>query len=1017
MDNTLEPETSVRSGFYQKDDHVLHVLFVIPRIRSQIGAAYQSTGMRLVNGLCKKCREYFQLEVLHAPTYARLVERLEKAQADGRPFHILHYDGHGAFQKPSDLGSQGRLIRPPEDEHKEEGYLLLENAEKPDFVDGLTLGSLLVKNKVAILSLNACHSPASPEEEALVRLAFEAVIAGCRTAGLPGVLAIPNFSESDAAAVYLGDVYAALAQGQSLGQAAASEQRYLSALASHPKGTTALALNDWRSAVIFESVPLRIAEEITFAGAPIFRISILDRGQEIKPERMDPRLIKWMPDGGVHGRDEQVLMLEQVFDYHSTLLLFGEIGAGKTCTAAEFARWQANNGAYSDLPIIYTSMAGCANLTEVLEEFGQVYEGALLERHLVWNELEDFQREKLIKDVLKKVPLLWIWDDFEKVSQDLVTPWEAPEQKRLVDFMKSLSDTSARLLIISNNPEKDLGEDIVRVRISPLAQSSLASLLRSKMEGRPAPGIDEKAALALIGSGPVNLKVLDIFLKHPDLFTSHGPISSLNELAASTMNALGQADQRLFSLAALFTLVLNSDVLVEMGNPQRPWCLPEIKGVTLAQVQATLSRAEALGLITFISGRYYLLDAALLNDLAPVMQKGFSPERAYRAFFNAMSILSRDLVQQWQNGDKEQIGLLEAEETNLKRAFLLAHRYEGRSALVGLLTGLRLVYIQHGRYGPWARLLDTIAADFLTVTGKLSRAAGRDAIFFVECCVEVSQLRQRFSEAANWQQLRVDWERWHAAEALRADPQMLEPDAVQKAVSLASAVAARGALLLKAGDPKAVDAYKEAFQAVKRLKKSDLAAQYAYWIAHGYIVIPAGQDLQMARRWIKKSLSLRAEADHLGRGQTMALFARVSLEKIIKGQKENRPAPEQVGYINEGLGYLFDALDLLPEEAHGELGFIHETIGHLYFQSANAVDTALEHYDQAIHHKEQAQDGYGAAKASFNAAVALFLLTRFELGRGYALRALSGFEALGATGAEDVQKTRGLLAKFTSATG
>jgi hypothetical protein len=562
-----------------------------------------------------------------------------------------------------------------------------------------------------------------------------------------------------------------------------------------------------------------------------------------------------------------------------------------------------------------------------------------------------------------------------------------------------------------------LGDDIPRFKIPALAHSSLASLVRTRLKDRPVPGITDKVVLDLIGESMANLKVLDIVLKHPDLLAFLAPGATLEGLIVSLVGGLSKQDQRLLSLAALFTTVMNSDVLVEMGNRQHLWRLSEIEGVTLDQIQTTLASAESLGLIAHISWRYYSADRLLSKNFTLILKKNFLVDKACAAFVHAMSILSRDLVQQWINGDVEQIGLLEAEETNLKRAFTLAHRKGVPHALPGLLMGLRLVYIQKGRYGPWARLLDTIAMEFLTPTGKLRRDMGSSATLFLDCCIEASQLCQRFSEAASWQALRLDWERRLEATALRVDPYSLEPETVQKGVTLASSLGAYGALLMKAGDPKAVDAYKAAFHKAKKLKKADLAAQYAYCIADGYIGIPAGQDLQLARRWIKKSLSLRAETDHLGRGQSIALFAKVAIEKFTKGQKENRPEPEQVRLINESLGYLFDALDLFPEEAHADLGFIHETIGYLYIQAANAVDTALKHYDQAIHCKELAQDGYGAAKASFNAAVPLFLLTRFELGHRYALRALKGFEALGSAGARDVQKTRGLIAKFTSATG
>ncbi len=444
------------------DAHTIRVLFVIPRIHGQSGTAYQSTGMRLVNGLCKKCREYFQIEVLSTPTYEGLTIRLEKAKADGKPFHIMQYDGHGADFKPADLINYGRLIDTSEDE-REKGYLLLENTEKPDFIDGTRLAKLLMTNGVSILSLTSAHEAFDLLDQNIVNNAFESIIEKCRNAGLPGALLMPYFYETDVPAFFIGDVYAALAQGQSFAEAVNSESQYFSALMMRAE-KDGLIPENWQSPSFYELAPLQIAEKVSIESAPIFRISIMERGKELIPEKMDPRLLKRIPSSGIYGRDELSLVLDQAFDSQRLVLLFGKDGTGKTCAAAEFARWQGNSNMNSDQPILYTSLDNLPNLTEVLEEFGQVFEDALLQRNIVWNGLEDFQREKLIKDVLKNVPFTWILDNFESVSQNFVVPWEKSEQEKLVEFMKSLTASQARILIISNNSEKGLGEDVLRIK-------------------------------------------------------------------------------------------------------------------------------------------------------------------------------------------------------------------------------------------------------------------------------------------------------------------------------------------------------------------------------------------------------------------------------------------------------------------------------------------------------------------------------------------------------------------------
>ena len=42
-------------------------------------------------------RDIVQLDVLRPPTFKQLGETLRRAKKDGRPYHILHFDGHGMY--------------------------------------------------------------------------------------------------------------------------------------------------------------------------------------------------------------------------------------------------------------------------------------------------------------------------------------------------------------------------------------------------------------------------------------------------------------------------------------------------------------------------------------------------------------------------------------------------------------------------------------------------------------------------------------------------------------------------------------------------------------------------------------------------------------------------------------------------------------------------------------------------------------------------------------------------------
>jgi hypothetical protein len=112
-------------------------------------------------------RQAFDLDVLRPPTFARLGQVLRAAQDTGRPYHVVHFDGHGTW---ADLGRATAVsggdgkpspLRYGDPRGGAHGYLLFEAPDTPDnlrYVNGPELGDLLAQTGVPILVLNACRS-------------------------------------------------------------------------------------------------------------------------------------------------------------------------------------------------------------------------------------------------------------------------------------------------------------------------------------------------------------------------------------------------------------------------------------------------------------------------------------------------------------------------------------------------------------------------------------------------------------------------------------------------------------------------------------------------------------------------------------------------------------------------------------------------------------------------------------------------------------------------------------------
>src|SRR6202012_2855573 len=89
------------------------------------------------------------------------------------------------------------------------------------------------------------------------------------------------------------------------------------------------------------------------------------------------------PDAGFFGRDETLLALDRAFDTSRVVLLHAFAGAGKTSTAAEFARWYAATGGLhraevGDGPVLWSSFEHHLPLERLLDAAGDAF-GPLLE--------------------------------------------------------------------------------------------------------------------------------------------------------------------------------------------------------------------------------------------------------------------------------------------------------------------------------------------------------------------------------------------------------------------------------------------------------------------------------------------------------------------------------------------------------------------------------------------------------------------------------------------------------------
>ena len=410
-----QTETTRRMAVPQlKRGQPIRILLAICRPGGGDDVPFRSVARRLLESLTGEAAALFELDVLRPPSFAQLAKTLRAAKTAGKPYHILHFDGHGAYDALAEGG--GGSFRPSalfyaDNRPGKHGYLLFENPALPgnvEYVPGPALGDLLVETGVPVLVLNACRSahaeaqspvpgPQSPTADTHSQIrAFGSLAQEVVDAGVPGVIAMRYNVYVVTAAQYVADLYAALARGDALGEAATYARKQLAAQPIRHVIGDPIALQDWPVPVVYEAAALALFPHARPGAVP--RIVVGGRGGVATPDGAagagrggeTPPLqdVPPPPDIGFWGRDETLLALDRAFDGQHVALVHGYAGSGKTATAAEFARWYAATGGLPNGAVIFSSFEQPLTLARALDAFGALFDPLLQANGIHWLALD-----------------------------------------------------------------------------------------------------------------------------------------------------------------------------------------------------------------------------------------------------------------------------------------------------------------------------------------------------------------------------------------------------------------------------------------------------------------------------------------------------------------------------------------------------------------------------------------------------------------------------------------------------
>jgi tetratricopeptide (TPR) repeat protein len=1039
----------------QAEAEKVRILLVICRPKGAEDVPFRSVAGRLVTRLSEGDREAFQLDVLRPPTYEQLATTLGLAKEKGRPYHLVHFDGHGIYANPKDLEGAGRVLSNlmlKGDTSGAHGFLVFEDPDSETngkFVDGFKVGALLKDTGVPFLVLNACQSAfaeaaAEPDEVTpeLTRNEIEgygSLAQAVMETGAAGVVAMRYSVYVVTAAQFVAELYGALSRGRALGEAVTWARKNLANQPDRRIAYEARPLQDWCVPVVWERAPVRLWPEKPDA-API-RIK-LDDGAAAKAGALDQAMPD-RPDIGFYGRDDTLYALDRAFDKHRIVLLHAFAGSGKTTTAAEFARWYALTGGIAG-PVLFTSFERQQPLARVLDKIGIVFGRALEDAGIHWDAITDTaKRRDIALQVLRQVPVLWIWDNVEPITgfpSGTTSEWSLEEQQELRAFLGAALDTKAKFLLTSRRDEDAwLGSLPSRVLVPPMPMQErleLAGAIVERRCKRLADLPDFQPLLHFSRGNPLTILVsvrevlltrintkerLEAFINalrsgeaaFEDEETEGRSKSLGASLSYGFSHAFDENERNILALLQLFQGFVDVDALRLMGNPDGEWCLETVRGLTRERGIALLDRAAEVGLLDVHAGGYYSIHPALPWYFRGLFELYYPAEaaadRARRAFAYAMGTIATYYHDEYNRGRREFLSALVAEEDNLLMTWRVALEHEWWRQVIQAMQGLHILYRETGRRVAWQRLVDTTVPDFVDQTTDRA-LPGREEEWGIvtEFRVLLATERRAWAEAERLQRACVDWDRMRAKPALEAQSETWNDYQRNSIHSLAAGLQVLGHIQWENRDPNCADALREAFDLSKTI--DDTAAQEicVFTLGSAFKDIPNLRDLDEAERWYRQSLNLCAPGDISGRGKTLGQLGSVAFERFEDARAAKRPMDELAGHLEVAARHYQDALQMMPEIDVISRGIFHNQLGSIY-SHAGGIDRALHHYRLSIRYAERLGDFFLAGRRRFNLALTLLRAGQLDDARAYAETALINFQTFGERAAVDIQRAEKVI--------
>ena len=905
---------------------------------------------------------------MRPPDIEQLASVLEDAAKAGKPYDILHFDGHGGY------GATG-------------GRIVFEDPEsfnKSATVDGRTLGTLMAKTGTKTLVLNACRSafadPRVAKNKSGASADFGAsLIVGSFAeqairAGVQHVVAMRYNLYVTTATQFFAAFYDALSQGCPLGGAVAFARR---ALASND-GT----LQGW-------SVPA------LYRGDGVVKLSNISENPPLPfhPQSNATDLFV--------GRNETIYRLDRTFDSASVVLLYGQAGVGKTAVAREFAEWYWRTDGI-------TGPAVCTPLNKDAES------------PLFQND----QPPPALPEFLTRIADqhgLWIIDNLDR-------PTPAHRQ-RLCGIVLEAAQRGAKVILTSRDGSAWTHPHVVPVVLLPMPLDECQQLASS--HSHSAAGASVRSLLQFSQGNPQVLRLvlnlaaangstestsLDELVAHlaaGDIDLSSERFAPLRLVVDDLRRRLPAFDAKERAMIAPLCLFRENAVIAAWGTMGEPseWRLPALAGATppaLVNLLRAIERAGMAQTLDFGFGLHPLLPIILRPIFDEQYPPGTADEKQVRqAFCGALAKGCNSMIGTYNKSGGSVLGLLKALDASLASAWEMICRDGWWSYAPKVLSARCLYAHETSQDTLLQRLLDQ-AASVLVDQATHSPILGREAAWEVWTSFRVRLLRKQ----GNWKDAEelvlslVSYDRARAAGALIKGPtQSWLPEEQRSAATLASDLYQLGIIKLARSDEASSGVLKQAAELARRANNPGLASKIGTLSARASLLVEfpptsVPPELQEA---INGPNKVTAATAYVNLGQLRLEL----LNRLLEDKPDDSdPLFARAREITQAAKGAFQkALELTPSNLQDSIAESHLGIGECEMLSSNyaaaqtSLAKALRFYDGANHPAE-------AAAARFFLAIALRDDNRLDRALIYANAALQYYRKF------DPTRAAALLADF-----